>query len=59
MDLMTCPFCTQHRGELVEVQDEPSAAYVVACMACGAHGPVEPSQQRAMDKWNQRGPAQA
>jgi hypothetical protein len=36
------------------VPDQPAQAFAILCGECGMRGPLQPSQQRAIDKWNAR-----
>ena len=54
MNLLPCPFCSHSRAHLVEVPDQPALTYAIQCGQCGTRGPLQPRQQRAIDKWNER-----
>lgn len=51
-DLKQCPFC---RSDDLTIELQPiTGREYVSCERCGAEGPKETSETRAVSKWNTR-----
>jgi Lar family restriction alleviation protein len=49
-----CPFCLANETSVIDDDDRVEHAYVVACPACGAQGPVAITRISAIELWNAR-----
>jgi len=46
-----CPFCAD---EVAFIEPDGDGIYHAECQRCGAHGPVESAEDRAISSWNRR-----
>jgi Lar family restriction alleviation protein len=55
LNRLRCPFCLHEESGVIDDDDRVENAYVVACVACGAQGPIGITPVSAIELWNARG----